>query len=106
MASQEHTSEAPPPYSCRPSVHEQVLAIAPDFPLAVDAIRLVQERFPGTSARDAWEFVQQLATLVRTDVHNRRSERVRTSGRTTAGRTTEDALSSVVPEDSPMPDAA
>ena len=76
MASQEHASEALPPYSRRPSIHEQVLAIAPDFPLAVDAIRLVQERFPGTSAGDAWEFVQQLAILVRTDVRNRQSERV------------------------------
>ena len=106
MASQERVSEALPPYSRCPSAHEQVLAIAPDFPLAVSAIRLVQERFPGTSTGDAWEFVQQLATLVRTDVHNRRSGRVGTSGRTTAERARENVPSSVIPEDSPMPDAA
>src|SRR5712672_1221443 len=105
MASQEHASEALPPYSHHPSVHEQVLAIAPDFPLAVNTIQLVQRRFPGTSAGDAWEFVQQLTILVRTDVRNRQSERVRTSGRTTAERVRENAPSSVIPEDSPMPDA-
>src|SRR5712672_398830 len=106
MASRRHTSETPPPYSRRPSTDKQVLAIAPDFPLAVDAIQLVQERFPGTSAGDAWEFVQQLAVLVRTDVHNRRSRRTRVSGRTTAERAPENVPSSVIPEDSPMPDAA
>ena|SRR5712671_125571 len=106
MASQEHASEALPPYSRRPSIHEQVLAIAPDFPLAVDAIQLVQETFPGTSAGDAWEFVQRLAVLVRTDVHNRRSERARANGRATAERVREDVPSSVIPEDSPMPDVA
>src|SRR5882757_9716301 len=106
MASQRHTSESPPSYSRRPSVNEQVLAIAPDFPLAVDAIRLVQERFPGTSAGDAWEFVQQLTILVRTDVHNRRNERVRANGRATTERAGEDDPPSVIPEDSPMPDAA
>ena len=106
MASQEQTSEALPPYSRRPSIHDQVLAIAPDFPLAVDAIRLVQERFPGTSAGDAWEFVQQLAILVRTEVRNRQSERVRANDRTTAECARENDPSSVIPEDSPMPDAA
>jgi len=106
MASQEHASETLPLYSRRPSAHEQVLAIAPDFPLAVEAIRLVQGRFPETSPGDAWEFVQQLAVLVRTDVHNRRSRRTRVSGRTTAERAPENVPSSVIPEDSPMPDAA
>src|SRR5712671_4042666 len=106
MASREHTPETPPPYSRHPFTREQTLATAPDFPLAVDAIQLVQERFPGTSAGDAWEFVQQLAILVRTDVHNRRSERARANGRTTAERAREDVPSSVIPEDSPMPDAA
>jgi len=106
MASQRHPSEPPPSYSRRPSPNEQVLAIAPDFSLAVDAIRLVQERFPGTSAGDAWEFVQQLTILVRTDVHNRREGRARTSRRTTLRHTGEDNPSSVIPEDSPMPDAA
>src|SRR5712672_3290725 len=106
MASQERVSEALPPYSRCPSAHEQVLAIAPDFPLAVSAIRLVQERFPGTSTGDAWEFVQQLAILVRTDVHNRQSERTRANDRTTAEHAREDVPSSVIPEDSPMPDVA
>ena len=106
MASRGRDSETLPPYSRCPSTNEQVLAIAPDFPLAIDAIQLVQERFPGTSAGDAWEFVQQLTILVRTDVRNRQSERVRTSGRTTAERVRENAPSSVIPEDSPMPDAA
>jgi len=105
MASQERASEIPPPYSRRPSDYEQVLAIAPDFPLAVDAIRLVQERFPGTSAEDAWEFVQQLAILVRTDVRSRQSRRTRASGRTTTQRTRESSPPSAIPEDSPMPDA-
>src|SRR5712671_1976632 len=106
MASQRYASEALPLYSRHPSVNEQVLAIAPDFPLAVSAIRLVQERFPGTSTGDAWEFVQQLAILVRTDVHNRQSERTRANGRATEEHTRANDLPSVVPEDSPMPDAA
>ena len=106
MASQEHASEALPPYSRHPSLPEQVLAIAPDFPLAIDAIQLVQERFPGTSAGDAWEFVQQLAILVRTDVHNRQSERTRANGRATEEHTSANDLPSIVPEDSLMPDAA
>jgi len=106
MASQRYASEALPLYSRHPSVNEQVLAIAPDFPLAVDAIRLVQERFPGTSSGDAWEFVQQLAILVRTDVHNRQNERTRASGRTTRRHTSESDPLSVIPEDSPMSDAA
>src|SRR5712672_438681 len=106
MASRGRDSETLPPYSRCPSTNEQVLAIAPDFPLAIDAIQLVQERFPGTSAEDAWEFVQQLATLVRADVHNRRSGRARASDQTTAERVPRNVPSSVIPEDSPMPDAA
>jgi|SRR5712675_322439 len=105
MASQEHASETLPLYSRRPSAHEQVLAIAPDFPLAVEAIRLVQGRFPETSPGDAWEFVQQLAVLVRTDVHNRRSARNRTNGQATTECVRENDPPSVIPEDSPMPDA-
>src|SRR5712671_5323897 len=105
MASQEHASEALPPYSRRPSNHEQVLAIAPDFPLAVDAIQLVQERFPGTSAGDAWELVQQLATLVRVDVRRRQEERDEFSRQTALERADEGDPPSVIPEDSPMPDA-
>jgi len=106
MASQGYASESPPSYSRRPSSNEQVLAIAPDFPLAVDAIRLVQEQFPGTDAGDAWEFVQQLAALVRADVRHRREGEVEARCRTTPRRTGEDDPPSVVPEDSLMPDAA
>src|SRR5712671_699887 len=105
MASREHTPETPPPYSRHPFTREQTLATAPDFPLAVDAIQLVQERFPGTSAGDAWEFVQQLAILVRTDVHNRRGRGVRASGQTASNRARESDPPSVIPENSPMPDA-
>ena|SRR5712672_1967417 len=105
MAPPGRTPETPPSYSRRPSSDERTIAIAPDFPLAVDAIRLVQERFPGTSAGDAWEFVQQLAILVRTDVRDRRSGRTRVNGRTTAEHAPENVPSSVIPEDSPMPDA-
>ena len=106
MAPQRHAPESPPPYSHCPSANDQVLAIAPDFPLADDAIRLVQERFPGTSAGDAWEFVQRLAILVRNDVHRRREERIGTSRGSTPRQTGENGLASVIPEDSPMPDAA
>ena len=106
MASQRYASEALPLYSRHPSVNEQVLAIAPDFPLAVDAIRLIQERFPGTSAGNAWEFVQQLATLVRTDIHNRREGRAGSGHHATPRHAGENDPSSVIPEDSPMPDAA
>src|SRR5712671_5257812 len=108
MASQEHASEALPPYSRRPSNHEQVLAIAPDFPLAVDAIQLVQEWFPGTSAGDAWELVQQLAHLVRADVRSRprSSDSERGTGNAHASeRPTNGDPTSEVPEDTLMPDA-
>jgi len=57
------------------------------------------------SAGEAWEFVQQLAILVQTDVRNRRSEGTRVGGRTTAECTRESDPSSIIPEDSPMPDA-
>jgi len=59
-----------PPYSRHPTTGEQVLRVAPDFPLAVEAIQVVQEWFPGTNAGDAWEFIQELAHLVRTDVRS------------------------------------
>src|SRR5712675_3294048 len=103
MASQRPAHEAPPQYSRRPSPNEQVLAIAPDFPLAVDAVRLVQETFPGTSMGDAWDFVQRLARLVREDVHRRRQREANTDHRNAPGRPSEDDPPSVVPEDSPMP---
>ena len=106
MAPPRHAPETPPLYSRRPTINERVLAIAPDFSLAVDAIQIVQERFPGTSAEDAWEFIQQLARLVRTDVRNRRGEGTSTDHRTTSARTAEGNSPSDIPEDSPMPDAA
>jgi len=105
MAPRQQPKGIPPPYSRRPAIDEQVLAIAPDFSLAVDAIQLVQEEFPGTSAGDAWEFVQKLARLVRADV-NRRSERMQANHGDTSGSTAGDDSPSAIPEDSPMPDAA
>ena|SRR5712671_5110320 len=105
MAPPGRTPETPPSYSRRPSSDERTIAIAPDFPLAVDAIRLVQERFPGTSAGDAWELVQQLATLVRVDVRRRQEERDEFSRQTALERADEGDPPSVIPEDSPMPDA-
>ena len=99
MALPRDASDVPPLYSRRPIVDEQVLAITPDFPLAVNAIQVVQEWFPGTSAGDAWEFIQQLAHLVWANVRSRRNE-------STSERTAEDDLQTVVPEDSPMPDTA
>src|SRR5712672_91479 len=99
MAPRRRLSEAPPPYSHRPSSNEQTVAIAPDFPLAVDAIRLIQERFPGTSAGDAWEFVLQLAALVRVDVRRRQEERGQSSPRATSERAGQGDPSSVIPED-------
>src|SRR5712671_2133639 len=106
MASR-HRSQSPlPPYSRRPATNEQVLRVAPDFPLAVEAIQLVQEWFPGTSAGDAWEFIQQLAHLVRADVRNRRGDGTRAGRGDATGRATEDDPPTDIPEDSPMPDAA
>src|SRR5712671_4882779 len=106
MASRQPSQGPLPPYSRRPATNKQVLAVAPDFPLAVEAIQVVQEWFPGTSVGDAWEFIQQLAHLVRADVRNRRSERARAGHNNTAERTAEGDQSSIIPEDSPMPDAA
>src|SRR5712672_1900045 len=106
MASRQHPQSPLPPYSCRPTTDEQVLRVAPDFPLAVEAIQIVQEWFPGTSASDAWEFVQQLAHLVRADVRNRRGDETRTSREDAARRTTGNDPPNTVPKDSPMPDAA
>src|SRR5882672_3468075 len=106
MASRQSSRTPLPPYSRRPTTGEQVLRVAPDFPLAIKAIQVVQEWFPGTSAGDAWEFIQQLAHLVRADVRNRRGDGTRTSHGDATGRTTEDDLPTIVPEDSPMPDAA
>jgi len=74
--------------------------------LAIEAIQLVQEWFPGTNTGDAWEFIQQLAHLVRADVRDRRGDGARARHEDTTERTTEDEPPTVVPEDSPMPDAA
>src|SRR5712672_1095757 len=109
MASRQSSQTPLPPYSRRPTTDEQVLRVAPDFPLAVEAIQVVQEWFPGTSAGDAWEFIQQLAHLVRTDVRNRprnSSFEDGTDDHRTQERPAEDGPPIVVPEDSPMPDAA
>ena len=109
MASRQQSRVIPPPYSRRPSINEQVLAVAPDFPLAVEAIQVVQEWFPGTSAGDAWEFIQQLAHLVRADVRSRRGNpdsEEGTGGCRAQERPTDSGPSSDVPEDTPMPDAA
>jgi len=109
MASRQHPQEPLPPYSRRPVTHEQTLRVAPDFPLAVEAIQVVQEWFPGTSAGDAWEFIQQLAHLVRADVRSRPknpSPEGNTGDTRTQERPTDSGPSSDVPEDTPMPDAA
>src|SRR5712675_1603480 len=108
MASRQRSQSPLPPYSRRPTTNEQVLRVAPDFPLAVEAIQVVQEWFPGTNAGDAWEFIQQLAHLVRTDVRNRprNSGPDENAGHGRAQeRPSESGPSSNVPEDSPMPDA-
>src|SRR5712672_3051009 len=102
MASRPRSQSPLPPYSRRPTTDEQVLRVAPDFPLAVEAIQIVQEWFPGTSAGDAWEFVQQLAHLVRADVRTRRSGRADTDRRATSERAAGEGPQTVVPEDSPM----
>ena len=109
MASRQRSRSPLPPYSRRPTANEQVLRVAPDFPLAIEAIQVVQEWFPGTSAGDAWEFTQQLAHLVRADVRGRQrnsgSNESPHDGRTQE-RPTESGPPSNVPEDSPMPDTA
>ena len=109
MASRQRSQSPLPPYSRRPTVDEQVLAVAPDFPLAVEAIQVVQEWFPGTSAGDAWEFIQQLAHLVRADVRSRpRNSRPGedASHSHAQERPNESSMPTDIPEDSPMPDAA
>src|SRR5712675_2440187 len=106
MASCQYSQSPLPPYSRRPTTNEQVLRVAPDFPLAVEAIQVVQDWFPGTSAGDAWEFVQQLAFLVRADVRVRQSERANANRHATSEQPTREDPQTVVPEDSPMPDAA
>src|SRR5712672_515463 len=105
MASRQRSQSPLPPYSRRPTTNEQVLRVAPDFPLAVEAIQVVQEWFPGTNAGDAWEFIQQLAHLVRADVRSRRGDGTRASREGAPERATEDNPPTVIPEDSPMPDA-
>src|SRR5712671_3111786 len=108
MAPRQQPQGIPPPYSRRPTNNERVLAITPDFPLAIEAIQVVQEWFPGTSAGDAWEFIQQLAHLVRADVRNRQGNsdpEGSTSDRRAEGHSAESNPPSDVPEDSPMPDA-
>ena len=106
MASRQRSQSSLPPYSRHPAINEQVLRVAPDFPLAVEAIQVVQDWFPGTSAGDAWEFVQQLAHLVRADVRTRRGEEANADRRATPERTAREGPPTVIPEDSPMPDAA
>src|SRR5882672_11771588 len=101
MASRRQSQSPLPTYSRRPSSSEQVLAVAPDFPLAVEAIQVIQEWFPGTSAGDAWEFIQQLVHLVRTDVRNRRDRGTEVNSHNTPERTTEGGPSSDIPKDSP-----
>jgi len=99
MASRRSSQSPLPPYSRRPTADEQTVAVSPDFPLAVEAIQVVQEWFPGTSAGDAWEFIQQLAHLVRANVWTRRNE-------SAPERAAENDPQTTIPEDSPMPDAA
>src|SRR5712671_6548397 len=109
MASRQQSQSPLPAYSRRPAADEQVLRVAPDFPLAIEAIQVVQEWFPGTSAGDAWEFIQHLAHLVRADVRNRsrNSSSSESAGHDrTQERSGESHPSSDVSEDSPMPDAA
>src|SRR5712675_1798571 len=108
MASRQRSQSPLPPYSRRPATDEQVLRVAPDFPLAVEAIQVVQEWFPGTSAGDAWEFIQQLAHLVRADVRSRprnSSPEENVSHDRAQECPRESHPPSNVPEDSPMPDA-
>src|SRR5712671_166293 len=106
MASRQRSQSPLPPYSRRPTSNEQVLRVAPDFPLAVEAIQLVQEWFPGINAGDAWEFIQQLAHLVRADVRARRSGEANVDPHATSERAAREGPQTIVPEDSPMPDVA
>src|SRR5712671_437537 len=106
MAARQQPQSPLPPYSRRPIANEQTVAVAPDFPLAIEAIQVVQEWFPGTSAGDAWEFIQQLAHLVRADVRSRRREGTETSHADAPERATEGDLPTNIPKDSPMLDAA
>ena len=106
MASRRQSQIPLPPYSHRPASDEQVLRIAPDFPLAVEAIQVVQEWFPGTSAGDAWEFIQQLVHLVRADVRTRQGGGTNADRRTTPEHAAGEGPPTVIPEDSPMPNAA
>src|SRR5882672_1363024 len=109
MASRQHSQSPLPSYSRRPAANERTVAISPDFPLAIEAIQVVQEWFPGTSAGDAWEFIQQLAHLVRADVRSRQgdtSPENSANSRHTQERPDEGGPPSNVPEDSLMPDAA
>ena len=109
MASNRRSEDTLPLYSRRPAVNERTIAVAPNFPLAVEAIQVVQEWFPGTSAGDAWEFVQQLAHLIRANVRGRRRNSGPEEG---AGndhaqeRPTEGDPPSDIPKDAPMPDTA
>src|SRR5712672_352485 len=103
MASRQRSRSPLPPYSRRPVSDEQVLRVAPDFPLAVEAIQVVQEWFPGTNAGDAWEFIQQLAHLLRADVRSRPRNPdpgESTSHSRTQERPEESSPASNVPEDS------
>ena len=104
MAARQRSQSPLPPYSRRPITNERTIAVSPDFPLAVEAIQVVQEWFPGTSAGDAWEFIQQLAHLVRADVRSRRGEGTSAGHEDASERAAENNLSTAVPEDSPMPD--
>ena len=109
MASRQWSQSPLPPYSRRPIANERTIAVSPDFPLAVEAIQVVQEWFPGTSAGDAWEFIQQLAHLVRADVGNRRRDsgpEEDANNRRAQERPTENSPLSDIPQDSPMPDVA
>src|SRR5712671_2171309 len=109
MASRQQSQSPLPAYSRRPAADEQVLRVAPDFPLAIEAIQVVQEWFPGTSAGDAWEFIQHLAHLVRADVRSRpdnSNPENSANSRRAQRHPSEGSPSSNVPEDSPMPDAA
>ena len=109
MASRQQPQESLPPYSRRPVANEQTIAIAPDFPLAIEAIQVIQEWFPGTRAGDAWGFIQQLAHLIRADVRSqpRNSDPGENASHSHAPeRPGESNPSSNIPEDSPMPDAA
>jgi len=64
MASQQHKHDSPPPYSHHPSPDKQVLAIAPESPLATATIQIIQETFPGVSTENTWELIQNLTQLV------------------------------------------